>query len=72
MIEISDEWMLGNRVPILSDIKSFQMQLKDGQIREVHRKLTVDSINLWFADCTHPAQNAYCNDESIAYWRVKK
>ena len=30
----------------------------------------LDPYNLFFTDCTHPAQNAYCNRNSIVKWKI--
>ena len=72
MTELTDEWILGNKLPILKDDASFQVQLKDGQTRSVCRKPRLDFTSLWFIDCSHPMQNAYCDEDSIAYWRIKQ
>jgi len=35
------------------------------------RSVKVTDGQMFFTDCEHPAQNAYCCNESIEAWRVK-
>lgn len=62
------EWSEG--VPRLIDGAVFDVRLKDGQQRQCRRIPTLDWSSLFFTDCTHPAQNAYCADSLITSWRV--
>lgn len=48
----------------------FDVRLKDGQQRQCQRAFGFGESNLYFTDCTHPMQNAYCADSLIDAWRV--
>ena len=63
------EWIIGNKVPRIAG-ESFQVQTKLNDVRTVEFRPDTDCFSLWFTDCTHPAQNALCNDECIKAWRV--
>lgn len=71
MREITDEWVLGNRIPMLRGVDFIQVQLLNDTLRVVHRRPHLDFSSLWFADCTHPTQNTYCSEENIKAWRLK-
>jgi hypothetical protein len=62
------EWVLGQNVPRINNIE-FQVQLKDDSVRTVNLRPLLDHWTLWFTDCTHPLQNAICNDSQIVAWR---
>ena len=64
------EWILGNRIPNI-DGASFQVWTDSGGTRTCRRYPARDQFSLWFTDCTHPAQNAYCAQDSIQAWRIK-
>ena len=57
-------------IPPHSENTEFVVRLVDGSERCVRRMPTLDLSNLFFTDCTHPAQNAYCADSMISAWRV--
>jgi hypothetical protein len=69
MQHLSDEWIIGNRLPMVNGY-DFQVHLKDGTLRRVGRRPTIDYSSLFFKDCTHPAQNAFCSSENIQAWRL--
>ena len=48
-----------------------EMQLIDGQYRTAKRSMTTQSNSLFFTDCIHSLQNAYCDQLMIRAWRVK-
>jgi hypothetical protein len=62
------DWAEG--VPEFIDGALFDVILKDGQQRQCRRIPTLDWSNLFFTDCTHPAQNSFCADSLISAWRV--
>lgn len=41
----------------------------DETLRRVSFRPSVDYASLFFDDCQHPAQNAYCDPKSIMAWR---
>jgi hypothetical protein len=49
----------------------FDVLLNDGTTRTCKRISSLDWSNLFYTDCTHPAQNAFCADTNIKSWRVK-
>jgi hypothetical protein len=51
--------------------KELEVLTTDMQHRTVMTKPLLDPSTLWFTDCTHPAQNAYCNRNSIIKWRLR-
>ena len=62
------EWILGNKVPRINSTE-FQVQLRDDSLRIVALRPLLDPWTLWFIDCTHPMQNAICDDSQIIAWR---
>ena len=62
------EWILGNKVPRINGAE-FQVQLRDNSVRSVKVNPLKDHWTLWFTDCTHPMQNAICDDFQIIAWR---
>ena len=69
MNEFIGDWVIGSKVSMVDGCR-IQVQLIDDSVREVHRRPTVDFSSLWFTDCTHPAQNAYCPESKIKAWRL--
>lgn len=69
-MEITSEWIIGNRIPMLNGVDFIEVQLDDDSVRTVQRRPLVDYSSLWFIDCTHPAQNAYCAESKIKAWRI--
>lgn len=67
---MSDEWIIGNRIPMLNGAELIDVCLDDDTVRLVRRRPLVDYSSLWFVDCSHPAQNAYCSDMKIKAWRI--
>jgi hypothetical protein len=65
-----NEWIIGNRIPMLNGVDFIDVQLTNDTVRLVQRRPIVDYGSLWFADCTHPAQNAYCSTSLIKAWRI--
>jgi hypothetical protein len=69
MKEITGEWVIGNKVPFVNG-HSIQVQTTFNDVRTVIRRPTLDFSSLWFTDCQHPAQNAYCAESNIVAWRI--
>ena len=67
--EINGEWVIGSNVPFVNGF-GLEVQTNDNEVRRVQRRPSVDFETLWFVDCTHPAQNAYCQKSRIKAWRV--
>ncbi len=65
-----NEWIIGNRIPMLNGVDFIDVQLLDDSVRVVKRRPLVDYTSLWFADCDHPAQNSYCAESRIKAWRI--
>jgi hypothetical protein len=59
-------WTQGNNVP-KQKIGEFEVRLKNGSVRRV--KCGNFGFALGFTDCTHPTQNAFCDDDDIVAWR---
>lgn len=64
------EWILSSRVPQIDGAK-FQVWLTNDQVRRVERRPYLDWASLWFTDCTHAIQNAYCSPDYIQAWRIE-
>lgn len=54
--------------PFVVGVK-FDVLLKNGEQRRVERNQALDWANLFFTDCTHPMQNAFCAPDSVVKWR---
>ena len=67
---MSNEWIIGNRLPFLEDVV-FQVQTTADDVRECRRIPNRDWSTLWFTDCTHPTQNAICHESNIKTWKIK-
>lgn len=63
------EWQLEGLPPLI-DGATFEVWITDGSTRRVARDPGLDWSSLFFQDCTHPAQNAYCSPDIIAGWRL--
>ena len=69
MEQLNTEWVIGNRLPMVNGY-DFQVHLTNGTVRRVGRRPIVDYWSLFFKDCTHPAQNAYCSTDDIKAWKL--
>lgn len=69
-MNIDESWLSGQ--PVFKDGAEFEVMLDDGSIRQCKRYPSIDYGNLFFTDCTHPAQNAYCSNNAIKAWRFKE
>lgn len=65
----TDTWFEGQ--PAFKDGAEFEVKLEDGSVRPCRRIETLDYTSLFFTDCTHPQQNAYCSPDRIKVWRFK-
>lgn len=46
-----------------------QVWTASGDVREVAYRPGFCPMALWFTDCTHALQNAYCSRDSVQAWR---
>jgi len=67
----NEGWIPGHEIPYTPDAV-FDVFMDNGHIRKVRRNLSLDYSNLFYMDCTHPAQNAYCTQDQVKAWRVHK
>jgi len=49
----------------------YELLMRNGQRRTAKVLPHLDAHSLFFTDCTHPEQNAYCNIERVKAWRAK-
>jgi hypothetical protein len=64
------DWIHSNRIPPISGA-SFQIWTTSGSTRTCRRRPERDPCALWFTDCTHPLQQAWCDPDVIKAWRIK-
>ncbi len=64
------DWIIGNLIPFTLDDVAFELWMKNGNTRKASRKPSLDYSNLFFDDCTHPSQNALCNNSDVMAWRL--
>jgi hypothetical protein len=67
---MNEEWIPGSQVDF-TDHAIFEVLTVGDHIRTCRRMPEMDGATLWFIDCTHPLQNAICNEQYIKAWRVK-
>jgi hypothetical protein len=67
------DWEVDERMPRYDDIREFEVWLSDGSVRTVRRVGGKSNYytpgTLVFLDCTHPMQNALCDEDRIMGWR---
>ena len=67
------DWELAERMPRYDDINLHQVWVF-GQVRSVRRVGNRSTFytpgTLVFTDCTHPMQQAICDDELVNGWRI--
>ena len=63
------EWQIGSLVPVTR--AQIEVWLTDGSVRRV-RYDPHGCGGLAFVDCTHPAQNVYCQRDRVQAWRMPK
>lgn len=63
-----NDWVNGN--PPYSIEAELEVKMSDGSMRTCKKIPAIDYGNLFFTDCTHAEQNAYCDRKKIISWRV--
>ena len=66
--ELNGEWVLGSNIPMANGV-DIEVYTKHGDVRKVSRRPHVDFSSLWYTDCTHQLQNAFCSSSDIQAWR---
>lgn len=64
-------WTQGNDLPYVGN-PLFEVMLDGGFKRVVQRDHWQATGTLFFKDCAHPLQNAFCDASQIRQWRIKK
>lgn len=66
---IINNWVEG--LPPTDMYDEIEIQIIGGQHRTAKRTMTTQSNSLFFTDCKHSMQNAYCDQLMIHAWRIK-
>lgn len=64
-----DRWIANMMRLAIVTAQPLQVWLGGDVVRRVSFRPSVDYASLFFDDCQHPAQNAYCDPKSIMAWR---
>lgn len=64
-----NEWIKGQ--PPLGILKKMDVWIDNDHIREAQAIPSIDYSSLFFTDCTHPMQNAFCPRERIVAYRIQ-
>ena len=66
VLETGNEFSYGNPPCIQGELL---VLMNNMQFRRAKIIPTLDAYNLYFIDCSHPMQNAYCNRLEIVKWK---
>jgi len=55
-------------VPVIKD--ELLVLMDDMSYRKCKMMPAIDAYNLYYTDCTHPLQNAYCDRNRIVKWKI--